>query len=47
MSEDALQKLIEDIQNALADGKVNVFEILRIIGDLIQVVNQFLRKNHS
>lgn len=45
MSENELQKLIQDVQDALADGKISVFEILRIIGDLVKLVNLFLSKN--
>ena len=43
MSEDAIAKLIQDVKDALADGKVNVFEIMRIVGDLVAVVNQFIK----
>ena len=44
LSEDAIQKLVQGIENAMADGKMSVFEILRIIGDLIRVLNSFLTK---
>ena len=42
MSENEIEKLLADVKEALADGKITIFEILRIVKDLIAIINKFL-----
>ena len=43
MSEDAIQKLVKDVKDALADGKISVIEILRIVKDLLAIIGSFMQ----
>jgi len=43
LSEYTLENLVEEVQKALADGKITIFEIMRIVSGLMKLIQLFLK----
>lgn len=41
MPDGAIEKFIEEVRKAMQDGRITIFELLRIIARLIAVINEF------